>query len=161
MNHGEKSVSTLSKLTNPAGLFLLVYIISTEIADEQDDKLICWYPPHLNSHTQPCLTDPTPCPANAHLFQPKLVAAVLLKDRSREDGRGIEIVLQSGRQERHFKATSGFNLVEMALSPGKQQAKVSRNGHIILKAEGDMDVTETPQGIWNYNPYVMKLSRHP
>jgi hypothetical protein len=83
------------------------------------------------------------------------VAVVLLRDRTLEAFSKNEIVLQSGFEQRKFPAKSGLTFVEMDLSAGKQKVSVRRRGAEILRAEGELEVTNTPQGIWNYNLYVM------
>jgi hypothetical protein len=89
------------------------------------------------------------------------VAVVLLRDRTPETFSEMEIVLQSGRERRKFPINSRLTLVEMDLSVGMQKVSVCQRGTEILQAAGDIEVTGTPQGIWNYNLSVMRLSRCP
>jgi hypothetical protein len=89
------------------------------------------------------------------------VAVVLLRDKTPETFSEMEIVLQSGRERRKFPTKSRLTFVEMDLSVGMQKVSVCQRGAEILQAEGDIEVTCTPQGIWNYNLSVMKLSRYP
>lgn len=120
------------------------------MADEKEDKVIIWHPPHLNCHDQHCNTDPLGCPANAQLVQSKLVAVTFMKDGDNQ------IVLESGGRSQTFQVSSGFNMVEMDLSAGCQKVRVTRRGKDILHAQGPMDVTSLPKDIWNYNLMVTK-----
>jgi hypothetical protein len=67
-----------------------------------------------------------------------------------------QLVLESGGKSQVFQVPSGFNMVEMDLSPGCQKVKVSRRGCDILRAQGPMDVSTMPKDIWNYNLLVSK-----
>ena len=114
--------------------------------------MVFWYPPHLNSYSTPCPTDPLPCPEHAEMLQAKLVAALFLKDGSNE------IVLQSGSQKRTFLLSSGFHVIEMDLCAGRQTLEVFRNGRRMLVGLGEMEVTSTPKDRWNLNLFVQEAS---
>jgi hypothetical protein len=99
---------------------------------------------------QQCPTDPLPCPTNAELVQPKLVAAVFLRlDEN-------EIVLESGDNIQRYTLRKGFSLLEMDLASGQQQVRIYRQGKRILEGTGEQEVTSTPKDIWNYNLYVFR-----
>ena len=123
------------------------------MTDVKEDKVIMWHPPHLNCHDQHCTTDPLGCPANAQMVQSKLVAVTFMNEGDNQ------LVLESGGQCQTFQVPDGFNMVEMDLSAGCQNVKVTRQGRDILHAQGPMDVATMPKDIWNYNLMVTKGQR--
>jgi len=117
--------------------------------------LIFGYPPHLNSFAEENTRDPLPCPKHASMVRPTLVASVFLKEDCNE------VIMRSGRTTRRFQCSRGFHLVQMDLSEGKQSVAVQRSGREIMNGQGTMEVSCTPQDIWNYNLYVIKGTMNP
>jgi|SRR5579859_671419 len=136
--------------------------ISEDTLTLKEDKIIFWYPPHLNVYQLPLPTDPLPCPANAHLIQPKLVACFFLTewmDKNAVTKNCQEIRMGSDYRKLMWLVSDGFHMKSINLLPGVQTVSLSRGGERILVGEGELQVTSAPVDRWNYNLYVQEVKK--